>query len=222
MIFFETCCQSPREACEAEAGGASRIELCDRLEVGGVTPAVESIRQTLSSCRLPINVLIRPRGGDFVYNGEEADAIIKQIHECKALGVNGVVVGALTREGDIDLPLMRRIMDEAAPLEVTFHRAFDECRLPTLALEDIISLGAKRILTSGQAPSADSGRALLRQLNIQAAGRIVIMPGAGIRPENIKRIVEETACREFHGSAHGLTGTTDRATVSSIVNCNSL
>ena len=202
---------------EAQKGGASRIELCERLEVGGVTPSVENIRETLGKCSLPVNVLVRSREGDFVYNGEEVQQMLDTIDACKSLNVNGIVIGALTPEGDVDMPLMRRFMEAAAPLEVTFHRAFDECRDPQRALEDIIDLGCKRLLTSGQKPSAITGRLLIKELIDQAAGRIIIMPGAGIMPINIYQLISATGANEYHGSASGPSGKTDSSVVRRIV-----
>lgn len=218
MLFFECCCQSVEDAVEAQEGGASRIELCSRLEVGGVTPSEELIREVLANVSIPVNVLVRPREGDFVYDAEETAAILKSINLCKDLGVNGIVIGALSSEGDVDIPLMQRFMAATAPLEVTFHRAFDECLNPQKALDDIIGLGCKRLLTSGQKASAPEGAELIKELQNQAAGRIIIMPGAGIKPHNAAALAKLTQASEYHGSAHGFAGTTDREVVRAIVN----
>ena len=222
-LFFECCCTTVREVVEAICGGASRIELCEALEIGGVTPSESLIREALEANpagrQIPINVLVRPRGGNFVYSKDEADLMVDRIGLCKQFGVNGIVVGALDGQGNVDMPLMRRLMAKAAPLEVTFHRAFDECRAPEEALEDIIALGCRRLLSSGHEKSADEGRELLSKLVRQAGGRIIVMPGAGITPDNIARIVQSTQATEYHGSAHGPAGTTDRAVVSKIINC---
>lgn len=164
-----------------------------------------------------MNVLVRPREGNFVYDSEEERQIIDAVYSCKSLNVNGIVVGALTKDGDVDLPLMTRIMAVASPLEVTFHRAFDECRNPREALEDIIQLGCKRLLTSGQEESAIKGRLLIKELIDQAAGRITIMPGAGIMPVNILQLARVTGAVEYHGSARGASGRTDREVVRRIV-----
>ena len=215
--FIECCCTSAVEAAEAAAGGASRVELCEELQVGGVTPRERNLRETLKKCSLPVNVLIRPRGGDFVYNEAEKEAVLQSIRLCKSLSVNGVVIGGLTPEGDIDIPLMRELIAAAKPLSTTFHRAFDECRDPFKALEEIIALGFDRILTSGQAPNAPEGADLLAQLVRKAAGRIVIMPGAGVRPSNIAKLESVTGASEFHSSAHGPSGATDRLTVRLLV-----
>ena len=217
MRIFEACCQNAEEAVEARRGGASRIELCERLEVGGVTPGVENIKETVEKCGLPVNVLVRPREGDFVYDSEETQQMLETINKCKSLNVNGIVIGALTPDGDIDIPLMQRLMEAAAPLEVTFHRAFDESRNPQKSLEDIIGLGCKRLLTSGQKETAVSGRILIKELIDQADGRIVIMPGAGIMPINIYQLISATGANEYHGSAHGPSGKTDSSVVRRIV-----
>lgn len=199
-----------QSACRgAEAG--SQVQLACR-GTGAVSPEAQEVL----SGEVPVNVLVRPRAGDFVYSEDEAGLMMEQIFTCKRLGVNGVVIGALTREGDIELPLMRRLVDAARPLEVTFHRAFDECRNPAVALEDVISLGCERLLTSGCAPSAEEGKELLAQLMRQAARRIIIMPGAGIKPGNAAAIAAAVQTAEYHGSAHGASGFTDSETVKQI------
>lgn len=215
--LFEACCQSHEEAMEARAGGAGRVELCAELGIGGVTPSESEIRQTLAQCSLPVNVLVRPRGGSFVYSESEARAMLRDIELCKSLGVNGVVIGALTPEGRVDIPLMRRLIEAARPMNITFHRAFDECAEPFSALEDIINLSCDILLTSGQAPSAYDGRKLIAELVQKAGDRIIVMPGAGINPRNISEIALVTKASEFHGSAHGPAGATDRKVVEAIV-----
>ena len=216
--FIECCCTSVGEVTEAVAGGASRIELCENLEVGGITPSSRLIRQVLDVCPLPVNVLVRPRGGDFVFSEEEEEQMKQDIRNCKELGVNGVVIGALLGDGSIDTAMMRRLIQAARPLSVTFHRAFDCCKDPFRALEDVIALGCDRLLTSGLASSAYEGRELIARLVSLAGDRIVIMPGAGIRPSNIAEIEKETRAPEYHGSAHSERGTTDRKVVSQLVN----
>ena len=215
--FIECCCTSVYEVLQAQAGGASRIELCADLPIGGVTPPAQLLREVLDSCTLPVNVLVRPRGGDFCYSEAEVDQMLQSIADCKRLGANGVVIGALTTQGDVDVPLMRRLIAAARPLSVTFHRAFDECRDPMGAFRDIVGLGCDRLLSSGHEPSAYQGRALLRRL-IETASPIVVMPGAGINPSNIKELDHATGATEFHGSAHGPSGLTDSAVVAALVN----
>lgn len=179
--------------------GADRIELCSALEVGGVTPSPGMIAQTVA-LGVPVQVLIRLRSGDFHYADDEIEAMCDDIRMAGKLGAHGVVIGALTAEGDIDLPAARRMMEAAGDLSVTFHRAFDECRAPFEALEQIIDLGCDRILTSGQAPTAPEGAGLLRQLVQQAAGRIVILAGSGVTPDNVSQLIAETGVTEVHGT----------------------
>ena len=199
--FREACCPSLEAVRAAFRTGARRIELCERLEIGGVTPSEELLRAALAATPLPVNVLIRPRGGDFVYDEAEVEAMLESIRLCRALGANGVVIGALTPSGAVDLPVMRRLVAAAkGGLSVTFHRAFDETADPAAALEDIIALGCDRLLTSGHAPDAFAGRAQIGALVRQAAGRIVVMAGCGVRPGNIGQIARETGAPEFHSS----------------------
>ena len=219
--FCEVCCPSLEAVAGAVAAGAGRIELCERLEVGGVTPSESLIKDALAvSGAVPVNVLVRPREGDFVYSEEEAAQMLESIELCRALGASGVVIGALRSDGSVDMSLMRRLVAAARPvaalpvsqsvaaqpvaalrpLSVTFHRAFDECSDPFAALEDIISLGIDRLLTSGHCANAWEGRFVLKELVERAAGRIVIMPGCGITPANLDEIAAITAAAEFHGS----------------------
>lgn len=201
--FREACCPSLEAVRAAFRTGAGRIELCERLEIGGVTPSEELLRAALAATPLPVNVLIRPRGGDFVYDEAEVQAMLESIRLCRSLGANGVVIGALTPAGRVDLPLMRRLVAaarEPAPLSVTFHRAFDETSDPLAALEDVIALGCDRLLTSGHAPDAFAGRGTLAELVRRAGGRIVVMAGCGVRPGNIGLIARETGVPEFHSS----------------------
>ena len=150
---------------------------------------------------IDVNVLIRPREGGFLYNAEEIDAMCRDIALCRELGFHGVVIGALTADGDVDVEACRRMMAAAGDMSVTFHRAFDVCRNPQKALEDIISLGCHRLLSSGQQTSAELGAELLAELVEQADGRIIVMPGAGIRPTNIALIEQKTGAAEFHSTA---------------------
>ena len=202
MFRFEICANGVESCLAAQAGGADRVELCAGIPEGGTTPSYGEIkvaRQQLHHTRL--HVIIRPRGGDFVYSPLEAERMITDINVARDLGVDGVVFGCLTPEGNIDMQLCRRLIDEAKGMSVTFHRAFDRCRYPKMALEDIISLGCERILTSGQAPSAELGIPLLKELNEQAKERIIILAGCGVNEQNIARIHRETGIQEFHFSA---------------------
>ncbi len=200
--FIEACCPSLDAVRAAGRAGARRIELCERLDVGGVTPSEGLLREALAATDLPINVLIRPREGDFVYSELEAETMLESIRLCGRLGANGVVVGALTPDGSVDIPLVGRLVAEARRngLSVTFHRAFDVCARPMEALEDIIGLGCDRLLTSGHAPDAFQGREMIGKLVRAAAGRIIIMAGCGVRSGNIAAIAAASGASEFHSS----------------------
>ena len=199
MRKIEVCCGSLYEVREAEAGGAVRVELCGAIACGGVTPSYGLLRQVAeANVAIDVNVLIRPREGSFFYN---IDAMCQDIALCRELGFHGVVIGALTSDGDVDMEACRRMMEAAGDMSVTFHRAFDVCRDPRKALEDIVALGCDRLLSSGQECSAEKGAELLSELVEQAAGRIIVMPGAGIRPSNIALIEQKTGAAEFHSTA---------------------
>jgi len=185
----------------AQAGGAHRIELCQNLEQGGITPSYGLIRQVLAEVSLPVFVLIRPRPGGFVYSAAELAIMRADIALCHDLGCAGVVLGALDAAGHVALPECQSLIEQAGPLGVTFHRAFDACANQRQALEDIISLGCQRVLTSGGQPSAEAGQAQLAALVAQAAGRIQIMPGAGITAANVQALAARTGAQEFHASA---------------------
>jgi len=197
----EICSNSRRSAEHAKAGGATRIELCSRLEVGGITPSPEDISYCVQQLQLRTHVLVRPREGHFTYSNAEFALICEQVEMCKRLGAHAVVVGFLTADGRVDTLRTRHIVELAAPMEVTFHRAFDEMTEPPLeALEKIICCGCHRLLTSGCRPTAEEGIDTLRQLVQQAAGRITILAGAGITPQNAAHIVRQTGVSEIHGS----------------------
>ena len=199
---FEVCANSVDSCLAAQAGGANRVELCAGIPEGGTTPSYGTIvlaRETLADTRL--HVIIRPRGGDFLYSTLEQRIMLKDIETAKQAGADGVVFGCLTADGEVDVPLMERLMEAAQGMSVTFHRAFDVCRNPHRALEDIIGLGCDRILTSGQQPTAEQGIPLLKELQQQAAGRIILLAGCGVNEQNIARIARETGIQEFHFSA---------------------
>jgi len=184
----------------AVEGGADRIELCCNLGEGGTTPAYGVLRQCREKFDLPLFPIIRPRSGDFLYTRDEFACMIEDVKICKALGFDGVVAGILLSDGHIDRSRMAKLVNAAYPMSVTFHRAFDRCHDPLNALEEIIEIGCERILTSGQQLQAPDGVALIRQLNEAAAGRIIIMPGSGVRPENVAQLAGQTGCVEFHAS----------------------
>ncbi|RHJ52964.1 copper homeostasis protein CutC [Bacteroides sp. AM10-21B] len=200
--LFEVCANSVESCMAAQAGGADRVELCAGIPEGGTTPSYGNIviaREALQNTRL--HVIIRPRGGDFLYSPTEQRIMLKDIDNARRLEADGVVLGCLTADGEVDIPLMKQFMEAAQDISVTFHRAFDVCRNPQKALEDIISLGCDRILTSGQQLSAEMGIPLLKELQQQAAGRITLLAGCGVNETNIARIARETGIHEFHFSA---------------------
>lgn len=197
---IEICANSVESAIEAQRGGAYRVELCAGIPEGGTTPSYGEIKMARELLSIRLHVIIRPRGGDFLYTPLEQSIMLHDIDMARQLGADGVVFGCLTPDGDIDLPLMERLMKASEGMSVTFHRAFDMCRSPRKALEEIIALGCDRILTSGQQATAEKGISLLKELNVQADGRIIIMPGCGVNSDNIRKIAEETGASEFHFS----------------------
>ncbi len=200
---IEVCANSMESAVIATESGAYRIELCAAMSEGGTTPSYGEIAATRKHVNCKLNVLIRPRGGDFLYSPEELDIMRMDIEMAKSLGVDGIVIGCLNADGTVDEHAMKSLMQSAGKMSVTFHRAFDMTADPFAALETIISLGCNRILTSGQSVSAYSGTELLAKLVKQADGRISIMPGCGISAQNIRYIAENTHAYEFHMSGKG-------------------
>lgn len=199
--ILEVCAGSVESVAAARNGGAARVELCSALEIGGITPSVGLITEARHIEGIALNVLIRPRGGDFLYNESEVATMEQDIVAARQCGADGVVIGALTADGDVDVQVCNRLIKAAEGMSITFHRAFDMCRNPFLALEDIISLGCHRILTSGQAASAYAGITLIKQLVEAAQGRISIMPGCGVNAANATSILNSTGCYEIHASA---------------------
>lgn len=199
--FIEACCPDMGSVLHAVQAGADRIELCEDLEAGGITPSETLIRSALAAAgNVPVNVLIRPRGGNFVYSALEVEQMLASVRACKSAGANGVVIGALENDGSVDIGTVSKLVREAGSLDITFHRAFDESTDLKRALEDIIGLGVRRVLTSGGCPTAYLGRFVLRELVLQSAGRISIMPGCGVRASNIEELASVTGAKEFHGS----------------------
>ncbi len=218
--FVEICCTSLLDALEAQAGGGSRIELCRDLSVGGVTPDTEVLREVIAALRIPVNVLVRPRGGSFVFTPEEVERMLSDIEVCKAAGASGVVIGALWEDGSVDADTMRRLIAAARPMSVTFHRAFDVCADPLTAFEEVIELGCERLLTSGHEADAYTGRGLIAELVRRAQGRIIVMAGCGVRPHNIAAIETASHAPEYHSTAQGSDGRTARETVARLVSGN--
>ncbi|MEQ6117888.1 copper homeostasis protein CutC [Reichenbachiella sp. MALMAid0571] len=195
---LEICANSVQSTINAQKGGADRVELCDNLWEGGTTPSAATIKIVRKNIDIGLFVIIRPRGGDFLYSDLEFEVIKEDIRIAKELGADGIVSGILDADGNIDVARMSELVELSYPLQFTCHRAFDLTSDPFKALEDVISCGAKRILSSGLQNSVPLGRDMLRQLNEKADGRIIIMPGGGVNENNILEIVDETGCKEFH------------------------
>lgn len=204
--ILEVCAGDIESVHAAAAGGAARVELCSALGEGGVTPSIGFIHRALQVPGVKVHVLIRPRGGDFLYTADEVDCMVDDIVAAREAGVHGVVIGALTADGDIDMQACRRMAAAAAGINITFHRAFDLCRNKEQALEQIIELGCNRVLTSGQAASAAEGIDALAALVRQAGGRITILAGAGVGPENAAAIIAGSGTNEVHASARATVG----------------
>ena len=200
-ILLEIAANSIESALAAQSGGADRIELCDNLELGGTTPSHGTIAIARERLHLPIHVLIRPRSGDFMYTEAEREVMLYDIEHCARLGCDAVVVGALDAKAGVDSAFCRAMCAAAGDMSLTFHRAFDLCAAPEQSLEDIITLGFTRILSSGQADSAPLGQSLLASLVQRAADRIGIMAGAGIRADNLAALVAASGVTEVHASA---------------------
>ena len=211
-FYLECCCQCADDARKAEAAGASRIELCEQLPLDGLTPSAANVLATLEAVSIPVNVLVRCREGNFVYTDDEMELMARSIESLRRLTatapdgrerrVNAVVIGALTSDGDVDRVAMTRLLAAAAGLPVTFHRAFDVCRDPLQTYDDLAQLGVSRILTSGHAPSAMEGHALLAQLVRRSENTLgpVVLVGGGVRPHNIGELIRSTAAAEFHSA----------------------
>ena len=199
--LLEIAANSLASAVVAQEAGAARIELCASLGEGGLTPSYATIALARERLHIPLYVLIRPRAGDFLYDELERETMRRDIETCAKLGCDGVVIGALDADADVDVATCRTLIAAAGSLGVTFHRAFDLTRDPRQALETIIELGCERILTSGAQPSACEGAALIRDLVALAGARIVVMPGAGVDADNIAALRAATGACEFHASA---------------------
>jgi copper homeostasis protein len=195
---LEICVDSIESALNAQSAGAARVEYCDNLIEGGTTPSYGSIVSARNNLNIGLHVIIRPRGGDFLYSGTDYDIMRRDIEMCGECGVDGIVTGILLPGGSIDVDRTARLFEFAYPMAATFHRAFDLCNDPVQGLEDIIDTGAGRLLTSGQKNSARDGIEMIRSLVVQAADRIIIMPGGGIDESNAAMIVTATKVKEIH------------------------
>ncbi len=199
-MLLEVCVNSVESAIAAEKGGAQRVELCNSIPEGGTTPSSAAISLSRKHLSIDLNVIIRPRGGDFLYSSLELEIMKQDIMVAKTLGADGVVFGILTREGKVDKTSCHQLLESAYPMRTTFHRAFDMVSDPYNSLNDIISLGFDNLLTSGLQPKAFEGVHLIKQLIQQANGKINIMPGSGINESNIKEIALLTNAKSFHVS----------------------
>ena len=199
--IFEVCAFNIQSAIIAESAGAARVELCDNPVEGGTTPSYGTIRQTREKISILLYPIIRPRSGNYLYDDNEFEIIRQDILMCKELGCNGISVGVQKIDGEIDIALLKQIVEWAYPMGVTCNRAFDATPDPFKALEDIITAGCERVLTSGQKTAAPEAGEILHQLVQQAGDRIIIMPGAGIKSTNIEKLMQQSGAKEYHGSA---------------------
>jgi len=196
--LFESCVDSYDAARASARGGAGRVELCARLDVGGTTPATALLERCVASLPIPVFVMIRPRGGDFVYDRDEIAAMEADIAMASAAGAHGVVFGALRHDATIDVAVMRRLIDRARPLPVTCHKAIDAARDPLEALDALLTLGVDRVLTSGGADTAAPGAATIARMAARAGDALVVMAGGGVRAHNVAALVQATGVREVH------------------------
>jgi copper homeostasis protein len=201
LPLAEVCVESIEAICVAQDNGADRVELCASLAEGGLTPSLGVIRGALAVARVPVQVMLRPRGGDFLYSEADHASMLADLRVMRQEGVPGVVLGCLTPDAGIDMARLRELMVEAGEMTVTFHRAFDLAADPLQALEDLIACGVKRLLTSGQQTTALLGQECLRTLVRHAAERIVILGCGGIRSANVEAVLHAVPLREIHFSA---------------------
>jgi len=197
-ILLEISVETADAALAAERGGAQRIELCTQLQAGGLTPSEELMSQVRGAVRVPIFAMIRPRAGNFVYSTEELEQMQRDIATAQRVGMDGIVLGVLTRERQVDIGRTTELVLAAQPLPVTFHRAFDDVANMEAALEDVIATGASRILTSGGAASAPAGIEKLASLVTAAKERVIIIPGSGINASNVLHVARKSGARELH------------------------
>ena len=201
FALLEIACFNFESALIAEQGGADRIELCKNYSEGGITPEVELIQKAKSQIKIPVYVMVRPRGGNFVYSDFEFVQMKKSVQQCKDSGMTGVVFGILYEDNRVDKKRCTELITLANPMKATFHRAFDDVKNSFDALEQIIECGFDRILTSGQKQTALEGMELISTLILTAKNRITIMPGGGVRAENISELKKKSGAKEFHSSA---------------------
>jgi copper homeostasis protein len=199
--ILEICCPNIDAAIIAEQCGADRIEFCKDLSVGGVTPTFDEIKEIKSVIKIPIHVLIRCRSGNFIYTDNEINKMVDEIKFCNSIGINGVVIGALKLDNTVDVLAIKKMIPVANTMAITFHKAFDEIKNQTEALQQLIDFNFTRILTSGGKATAILGAEQLKTLNHMAENKITIMPGGGIRSNNLTSLIEITNCKAFHSAA---------------------
>jgi copper homeostasis protein len=211
-VIVESCVDSLDAALASEAGGAHRLELCARLDVGGTTPDPSLVAAVVAAVRIPVVTMVRPRGGDFVYDTNELSAMARDVTRMREAGAHGIVTGVLTGAGAINAPLMHVLVRMAGPLPVTCHKAFDEVRDLDAALDTLIGLGVRRVLTSGGAATATEGTEALARLVQRAAGRLTIIAGGSVRASNVRALVEATGVAEVHARIIREAGPADAST----------
>ena len=199
-VRFEACVENAAEAIAAGAGGADRVELCARLDLDGLTPAITDVRAARRALRIPIMTMLRPRAGDFVYDAAEFAAMLADIDRLREAGADGIVAGVLLSDGAVDAARLGALVARARPMPLTFHRAFDEAPDPSAALETLIAAGASAVLTAGGRGSAPAGAEALRTLVRQARGRIEVIAGGGVRAPNVAVLVEAAGVPVVHGT----------------------
>ena len=198
-MIKEACVESLIDAIEAEKRGADRIELCDNLSQGGTTPSYGTIKVALSTLKIPVFPIIRPRGGDFYYTPAEIEVIKEDIKVCKSLGTKGVVLGLLTKDKKIDFEVLSQLVELAKPMEVTFHKAIDELEDPTLVIDELINIGVKRILSSGTKPTALEGKDMLNKMIEKAGDRLTIVVAGKVTKEILPEVSSLIPAKEYHG-----------------------
>ena len=198
-MIKEACVESLIDALEAEKRGADRIELCDNLSQGGTTPSYGTIKVALSTLKIPVFPIIRPRGGDFYYTPAEIEVIKEDIKVCKSLGTKGVVLGLLTKDKKIDFEVLSQLVELAKPMEVTFHKAIDELEDPTLVIDELINIGVKRILSSGTKPTALEGKDMLNKMIEKAGDRLTIVVAGKVTKEILPEVSNLIPAKEYHG-----------------------
>jgi len=204
QVSVEICVESVSAGMAAQRGGAHRIELCEQLRVGGLTPSHELMRQARARVSVPVYAMIRPRGGNYCYSDDEFKLMEQQIDQAKSLKMDGLVLGVLTDQGQIDVQRTHRLVQLAQPLPVTFHRAFDETSDLEQSFEDVVCTGATRLLTSGGRNGILTSLRTLADLQSKSQQRIIVMPGGGINERNVGRVIRETRVKEIHSGLGNL------------------